>query len=206
MPAAPDTSRSRNGDGNLFLEADPEVPAAPAKSHRPAGSRQPRAAGRGHTLIVIEESPPSVAAIPRRTDAASFTRPTTRLGRLQTWAREQTRRADGNARRLVATLAARRYAALLALALVGALLLALSWMGLALRNADAARHSADRRAAVAAATARRDQAQITALYSLLAQARATQAEQANAAAVPPTRPRSRGAARRTARQRSHGRH
>ena len=206
MPAAPYTSWSRNGDGNLFLEADPELPAAPAMSHRPASSRQPRATGRSHTLIVIEESPPSVATMPRRTNAASFTRLTTRLGRLWTWAREQTRRADGNARRVVATLAARRYAALLGLVLVGALLLALSWVGLALQNADAARHSSDRRAAVAAATAARDQAQVTALHGLLRKARATQREQANVAVVLPTRPRPRGTHKRTARRRSHGRH
>ena len=184
MPPASDTGWSRNGDGNLFLEADPATPAQ-AKSHHPTSARHPSLASRGRGLVVpLEASSPSVTVIPQRADAASFTRPATRLGRLQTRTREQARRADENARRLMATVGARRYAALVALALVGALLLAVSWMGMALRDASAGRHSANRRAAVAVATAARDQVRISALYALLAQARATQSEQARARVLP----------------------
>jgi hypothetical protein len=73
----------------------------------------------------------------------------------------------------------------LALAMVGATLLALSWMGLALRKAAAARHNANRRAAAAtsalkherhlAATAiQHDRTRIATLYSQLEPTRAAQ--------------------------------
>jgi hypothetical protein len=90
---------------------------------------------------------------------------------------------------------------LLALALVGATLLALSWMGLALRNDAAARHNANRRAAVAtdalnherkseANAIRHDQTRIATLYGQLEQARAA-LRQRPPPATPPTAPRSR---------------
>jgi hypothetical protein len=71
--------------------------------------------------------------------------------------------------------------------MVGATLLALSWMGLALRNAAAARHNANRRAAsatsalkhernLAANAVQRDQTMIATLYSQLEQARAAQGQ------------------------------
>jgi len=179
-----DTNWSRSGDGNLFLEADPAQPT----SHRPASVRHPRHASRGRGLVVpLEASLPNVTVFSQRADAASFTRPTTRLGRLQTRTREQARRADENARRLMAAVTARRYTPLLALALVGALLLAVSWIGLALRDASVARHSANRRAAAAVATAARDQARISALYALLVQTRATQPVQTRVRVLPAPR-------------------
>jgi hypothetical protein len=178
---------SSNGGGNLFLEADPDTSPAQANSHRPRGSnRRRRHTVRGPGLIApVSRSSPNGAAATERPDSAAFTRPAKRPGGLQAKAREHLRRADANARRLVAQLAARPYRALLALALVGATLLALSWMGLALRNTAAARHNANRRAAaatsalkhernLAANVIQRDQTRIATLFRQLEQARAAQ--------------------------------
>ena len=182
MPPTPNrtwsSSGSDRGHGNLFLEADPEAVPARARSRRSASARRP-APTRGRGLVVpIEESVPLAAPVPQRPDAAAFTRTSTRLGGVQGRAREHAQRADANARQLLAGLAARPYAALIALAVVGAMLLALSWIGLALRNATTARHDANRRAAVAAIALNRDQARITALSGRLEQARPAQAQEA----------------------------
>jgi len=181
----PNRTWSSNG-GNLFLEADPDASRAPANSHshHPHRARGRRHAARGPSLIVpVDASFPDQAAANDHPDSVAFTRPGKRPGGLPGQIREHLRRADANARRLVAQLAARPYRALLALALVGATLLALSWMGLALRNAVAARHDANRRAATAtsalnhergsAANAiQHDQIRIATLYAKLEQARA----------------------------------
>ena len=181
----PNRTWSSNGGGNLFLEADPDASPAPANSHshHPHGARGRRHTARGPSPIVpVDASSPNQAAAKHHPDSVAFTRPAKRPGGLPGKTREHLRRADANARRLVAQLAARPYRALLALALVGATLLAVSWMGLALRNAAAARHNANRRAATAtsalnheresAATAiQHDQTRIATLYAKLEQAR-----------------------------------
>jgi hypothetical protein len=171
---------SSNGGGNLFLEADPDTSPTQSQPQR-AGARRPRRRPREQGRI-MPVGPSSAAGAPRRPDAAAFTQPGKRPGSLKAKTREHLRRADANARRLAAQLASRPYTALIALALVGAALLALSWMGLALRNAGAARHSADRRAAAATAALRQerhfaanavqhDQTRIAALHGQLEQAR-----------------------------------
>jgi hypothetical protein len=173
---------SSNGGGNLFLEADPDTSPAQANSHHPRGSSRRRHTARGPGLIApVSRSSPNGAAANNRSDSAAFTRPAKRPGGLQAKAREHLRRADANARRLVAQLAARPYRALLALAMVGATLLALSWMGLALRNAAAARHNANRRATAATSALKHERnlaanaiQHIATLYSQLEQARPAQ--------------------------------
>jgi hypothetical protein len=199
----PNRTFSSNGGGNLFLEADPDASPAPAKSHHPqGGTRARRQSARGPRLIVpVDASSPNGAAANDHPDYAAFTRPAKRPAALPAKAREYLRRADANARRLVAQLAARPYRALLALALVGATLLALSWMGLALRNAAAARHNSNRRAAAATRALNReresaanalqhDQTRIATLSGQLEQARAA-LRQRPPSATPPTAPRSR---------------
>ena len=186
MPPAPNRTWSSNGGGhghgNLFLEADPEAVPTRARSRR-SPSVHPAASVRGRGLVVpIQESAPRAAVVPKRPDAAAFTRTSARLGGLRDWARERAQRADANARPLIAGLAARPYGALLALAVAGAMLLALSWTGLALRSATEARHSANHRAILAAAAAKRDQGQLAALSGQLEQARAAQLAQATPAA------------------------
>ena len=89
------------------------------------------------------------------------------------------------------SVAARPYAALLALAMVGGLLLALSWLGLALRDATAARRSANRRALVAERTVNRQRVQIAGLNVRLE--RALAAEARPTATVVSTRPTKRAA-------------
>ncbi|MBV9196112.1 MAG: hypothetical protein JO168_18405 [Solirubrobacterales bacterium] len=190
---APNRTWSSNGGGNLFLEADPDAIPAPAGSPPIADIRRPRPTSRGRGLIVpVGASSLSMGATTHRPDAAAFTRPTTRLGGgLQKRTREHLRRADANARRLVAQLAARPYAALIALAMVGATLLALSWMGLALRTDAMARHYADHRAAAAttalqqeqsraATTIRQERTQIATLYGQLERANAARRTPADA--------------------------
>ena len=186
MPPAPNRTWSSNGGGhglgNLFLEADPEAVPARAGGRR-SPSVRPAAPVRGRGLVVpIGDSAPRAAGVSQRPDAAAFTRASARLGGLRGWAREHAQRADANARRLIAGLAARPYAALLAIAVVGVMLLALSWTGLALRSATEARHSANHRAALAAAAAKRDRGQIAALSGQLEQARAAQLAQTTRAA------------------------
>ena len=199
----PNRTWSSNGGGNLFLEADPDASPAPAKSHHPRGdTRGQRQSARGPRLIApLDASSPNAAAANDHPDSAAFTRPGKRAGGLQGRARERLRRADANARRLVAQLAARPYRALLTLALVGTTLLALSWMGLALRNDAAAWHTSNRRAAAATRALNRqresaanalqhDQTRIATLSGQLEQARAA-LQQRPPPATPPTAPRSR---------------
>jgi hypothetical protein len=176
MSPAPNRNRSTNGGGpspgNLFLETDPEALPTQSRSRRSARTRRP-APTRGRGLVMpIEESVTPAGALPSRPNAAAFTRTSARLGRTQGWARKHGQRADANARRLIAGLAARPYAALLALGVLASMLLALSWMGLALRNATAARHSANRRAAALVTALKRDQGKINTLSVPIDQARA----------------------------------
>ena len=147
----PNPTGSSNGSGNLFREADPDTTPLQAKKHLRTGARRPRRTPPRRGLIArVGTSSSSAPAATHRPDASAFTRPGKRPGTLRGRTRENLRRADANARRLIAQLAGRPYRALVALALVGATLLALTWMALALRNAAAERHSAERRAAAAA--------------------------------------------------------
>jgi hypothetical protein len=148
----PNRTGSSNGSGNLFLEADPDATPPQTNTHPRAGTRRPRRAPpRPGPTAPVGASSQDAAAAAHRPNASAFTRPATRPGLLSGRSREHLQRADANARRLAAQLSARRDRALFALALVGATLLALSWMALALRNAVAERHSAERHAAGAAA-------------------------------------------------------
>ena len=184
MPPAPNRNWSTNGGGpspgNLFLETDPEPLPMQSRSRRSARTRRPAPTRRRGLVVPIEESVTPAAALPSRPNAAAFTRTSARLGRTQGRARKHGHRADANARRLIrssrfgliAGLAARPYAALLALGVLASMLLALSWMGLALRNAAAARHSANRRAAALVTALERDQGKINTLSAQIDQPRA----------------------------------
>ena len=177
MSPAPNPTWSNNGYGhnNLFLEADPEVVAPRAEQRRVRGSHL-RRASRGSGLVVpVSGSSPSDTTATALPDATAFARRTTRGGELRSRTRAGARRADANARRLLAQVAARPYAALLALAMVGGLLLGLSWLGLALRDAAAARRSANRRVLVVDRTVKRQRVQIAGLNVRLERALAAEA-------------------------------
>ena len=177
MSPAPNPTWSNNGYGhnNLFLEADPEVVAPRAEQRRVRGSHL-RRASRGSGLVVpVSGSSPSDTTATALPDATAFARRTTRGGGLRSRTRAGARRADANARRLLAQVAARPYAALLALAMVGGLLLGLSWLGLALRDATVARRSANRRVLAVDRTVKRQRVQIAELNVRLERALAAEA-------------------------------
>jgi hypothetical protein len=146
-------SRTAASARNLFLDADPDERAlAPerseqqrARASRPGRERRPV---RGLLMPAGSSSSPTAAV----RDAATFTRTRLGAGRMATAARARLRRADARAAMLLRRLAARRYGGLAAAALLAVMLISLSWLGLALRDASAARSVAEREriAAIAA--------------------------------------------------------
>ena len=195
----PQSGPARNGGdgGNLFVEADPDQEAlGSAGAERPAASRcSPPGTRRGRGLVVPVESPS--ATVVRSSDGARFTRANGGIGQLSAGVFVKLRRADARAGELLRRMAARRYGALLAVVVLGVVLISLSWLGLALRDASAAQHAADRDQIVIAATLRRDQARIDALTGQLgaSQVSARRRQQTSAAAVASWRARAQAAER-----------
>jgi hypothetical protein len=140
---------SSNGAGapNLFCETEEHPAPAPTK----------RSAGRGGRGLIVAIDEP--AAAPGEAGAPRFTRASSGLDALPAIARQRAARADRNARRLLQRITARRYGALAAFAVAGALLLAMSGLGLSLGwVANARDHLRDQRAtATRALTAARAQ-------------------------------------------------
>ena len=185
---ADNANASTNGHktGNLFVDGDPDQVLL--RSGRRTGTAVRPRRGRG---LVVRLDPPAPA-----TDAVRFTLPSGRLARMSA-ARGKLGQADGRAAELLRRLAARRYGALSAFVAVAAMLLALSWLGLALRNSAAAHHKAVRRETAATAAIEADRSRIASLNVELqqeaaavgqAQAQATTAKQAQPAAhsAPPS--------------------
>ena len=208
-------SRSAASGRNLFLDADPDEDALPpgrSDEHRARGGRSGGRRRRGRGLVVPVGSSSSPTGAGR--DAATFTRAHPGAGRLAAAARARLRRADVRAATLLRRLAARRYGELVATTLLAAMLISLSWLGLAVRDASAARGAAERERIRAIAALRRDQVRIGGLAAQLEQTSviALRRERASAAAVaswqlraheaerrldrarraPPRRPRDRG--------------
>jgi len=164
--------------GNLFVEADPEQVserAAPARTGTAPRSR------RGRGLVIPLEPQPSAA--PAEPSAARFTRSNRGIARLPATARAQLRATDVRAAALLRRLAARPYGALGAATTLAAMLIALSWLGLALHDGSTARHSAERARTAAAAALTRDQARIAELIAQLTRADAARRQQ-QASATP----------------------
>lgn len=193
---------SGNGDGgeNLFVEADPEQEAlSSARAERPAASTwSTPGTRRGRGLVVPVDSPS--APVVRGSEAASFTCPSGGIGQLSASACVRLRRADARAGELLRRLAATTYGALLAVVLLGVVLVSLSWLGLALRDASAAHDAAERDQIALAAALRRDQARIVALTGQLAtsQVSARRRQQASAAPIGTWRARAHTAERKLA--------
>jgi GTPase involved in cell partitioning and DNA repair len=177
------------GGGNLFVEADPDQEAlGSVGAERLVASRcGPPGARRGRGLVVPVGSPSGTVV--RTSDGARFTRANGGIGQLSAGLSVKLRRADARAGDLLRRVAARRYGALLAVVVLGVVLISVSWLGLALRDASAAQRAADRDQIVMAATLRRDQARIHALTGQLA------TSQASAAAVETWRVRAQSAER-----------
>jgi hypothetical protein len=153
--------------GNLFVEADPEQVsqrAAPARTGTAPRSRR----GPGLVIPLDPQPSPAIAESP----AARFTRSNRGIARMAAIARAQLRATDVHAAALLRRLAARPYRAL-----VAAMLIALSWLGLALRDASTARHSAERARTGAAAKLTRDQVRIAELTVQLTRAEAAPRQQ-----------------------------
>jgi len=198
----PQSGPSANGSsgGNLFVESDPEQEKLGSRrTGRPAaGTCSTPVARRGRGLVVPVKSPS--ATFGHSSDAARFTCPNGAIGQLPAGVSVTLRRADARAGELIRRVAARRYGALLAVVLLGVVLISVSWFGLVLRDASAARHAADRDRIVMAATVRRDQARIDALTAQLgtSQASALRRQQASAAATASWRARAQAAERKLA--------
>ena len=166
MSAPHQTSPSANGAGNLFVEADPAQRSAPTAPTRGSTAQQLR---RGRGLVIPVD--PTGRALPGP-DAARFTRPN-RGGRLAASAHTRLQAADARAATLLRRLAATRYGALVAAATVAAVLLALSWVGLVLRDASTARDAAERARTAAVAALTREHTRIAELNTQLVTATAT---------------------------------
>ena len=137
-----------------------------------------------------------------RRDPATFTRAPRGAGGLATAARARLRRADACAATLLRRLAERaRAGALVATALLAAMLISLSWLGLAARDASAARGAAEQDRITALAALKSDQTRISDLGAQLEQASviAPRCEQASATAVASWQQRAHEAQRRLAR-------
>ena len=179
-------SRTAASARNLFLDADPDEHAlAPERSqpYRARASRPGRGQRPGRGLLVPVGSSSSPTAAGR--DAATFTRTRLGAGRLATAAHAMLRRADARAAALLRGLADRRHGGLAVAALLAVMLISLSWLALAVRDASAARSVAERERIAAIAALTRDQQRIAGLTAQLTQASAIalQREQASAAAV-----------------------
>ena len=203
-PRPPGPSRTAANATNLFLDADPDEHAlAPGRSEqqRARTSRPGRKGRRGRGLLMPAGSSSSPTVGGR--DAATFTRARLGAGTLFAAARSRLRRANVRAAMLLRRLAERRYGGLAAAALLAVVVISLSWLGLALRDASAARSVAERERIAAIAALTRDQARIDGLAVQLDRASviALRREQASAAALASWQLRARVAERRLARAR-----
>jgi hypothetical protein len=157
-PRQSGSSRSAASGRNLFLDADPVDGAlAPERpeQHRARGGRSGRRPRRARGLVVPAGSSSSPTAADR--NAARFTRAHRGAGTLATAARTRVRHADVRAAAVLLRLAERRYGGLVAAALLAGMLISLSWLGLAVRDASAARGAAEGERIAAIAARRRHQ-------------------------------------------------
>ena len=203
-PSEPSSSASGNGRQNLFVEADPEYDvAASPRSNQPRSdthaARRPR---RGRGLVVAVDAPSAASAPSHGPDAARFTRRNTALDQLRAVAGHKLRQADARAGRLLRRLASRRYGALAVAAVLGGLLVALTWLGLAAHDASVARAAADQRLARAAVALNDDQTRIDSLSAELRQATlAASQPPASTPVTPASRVRGQAAGRKPGRHR-----
>ena len=171
MPRPVPPSSSVNGAGQQPVRRSRPRPRVAAPSSRPrrgpspgSRSRDPRRSARGDEVDATPSGRPRPVYPPDRASRPA--------ARHDTRARK---RAEANAQRLLGQMLARRYGALITLAVVAGLLLALSWVGLALRDALGARQSAQRQQAASVAALGHARAEIQAL--------SVQRDQAAAAAI-----------------------
>jgi hypothetical protein len=157
MPS--DHHGSSSGSGvsrsNIFVGVDPDElrPAPPAVQAPEAvvARRFGAARQRGPGLVVpVVDECFDQAATRGVSNVARKIRSSTSVGAMPRAARDQVRRADRNAQRLLGRLAARPHGALSALIAVAALLLAVSWLGFSLRATAAARDHAQQQQRAAA--------------------------------------------------------
>jgi hypothetical protein len=157
MPS--DHHGSSSGSGvnrsNIFVGVDPDEPRpAPPAVQAPeavVARRFGAARQRGPGLVVpVVDECFDQAATRGVSDVARKIRSSTSVGAMPRAARDQVRRADRNAQRLLGRVAARPHGALSALIVVAALLLAVSGLGFSLRATAAARDHAQQQQRAAA--------------------------------------------------------
>ena len=157
---------------NLFVEADPEYNAltsAPTGSSSAIDSSTVRLPRRGRGLVMPVDAS-SMSRRAARRDAAWFTRRKIAFGQARAFAGHRLRQADLEAGRLLHRLASRRYGGLAAAATLGVLLVALTWLVLAVREASVGHVAVEERLARVTVALRIDQARFDALSIKLGQA------------------------------------
>jgi hypothetical protein len=118
---------------NLFVEADPEydeLSTLPPGSSPAMDSRRASGFRRGRSLVVPVDASSKASAA--RADAARFTRGQTAFGRPRAFVEHKLRYADRAVGGVLGRLASRRCGALAVATVLGGLLIALIWLGLAL--------------------------------------------------------------------------
>ena len=173
MPPTADPS-SFADDGarqNLFVEADPEydeLSSLPPGSSPAMDSRRASGFRRGRSLVVPVDASSKASAA--RADAARFTRGHTAFGRPRAFVEHKLRYADRAVGGVLGRLASRRYGALAVATVLGGLLIALIWLGLALCAAFTAPVAGEQHLVRGTVVLRADQARIGTLVIELRQA------------------------------------
>ena len=173
MPPTADPSSFAN-DGarqNLFVEADPEydeLSTLPPGSSPAMVSRRASGFRRGRSLVVPVDASSKASAA--RADAARFTRGHTAFGRPRAFVEHKLRYRDRAVGGVLRRLASRRYGALAVATVLGGLLIALIWLGLALRAAFTAPVAVEQHLVRGTVVLRADQARIDTLVTDLRQA------------------------------------
>lgn len=174
MPARPGSGSSSDDRTrqNLFVEAEPAYHALISPPTESSSAMDTSAAGRPHRVrgqvMPVEAS--SMGRRSARPDGAQFTRRNRAFVRLRAFAGRKLRQADLEAGRVLRRLASRRYGALAAVTALGGLLVALTWLVLAVREVSTAHVAVEQRLAHVTVALRTDQARIDALSIKLGQA------------------------------------
>jgi len=156
---------------NLFVEADleyDELSTLPPGSSPAMDSRRASGFRRGRSLVVPVDASSKASAA--RADAARFTRGHTAFGRPRAFVEHKLRYRDREVGGVLHRLASRRWGALAAATVLGGLLIALIWLGLALCAVATAPVTVEQHLVRGTVVLRADQARIDTLVTELPQA------------------------------------
>lgn len=142
MPARPGSGSSSDDRTrqNLFVEAEPAYHALtspPTESSSPMDTSAARRPGRGRGQVMRVEAS-SIGRRSARPDRAQLTRRNRAFVQVGALVERKLRQADLEAGRVLRRLASRRYGALAPVTALGGLLVALTWLVLAVREVSTA--------------------------------------------------------------------